>query len=175
VAHIDAYQQITTILDAVEQNPTELVMFTPMQPIGLRMWLRPFRYELFMTALAHSIQEAEEYILWQYRSLAWQLYQHRARPVAYLFAPIIPEMAPVPTGFHKYLVMQYSIPSFVARERGRGWDALVVSAQDNRHAIAIAHEAGLTPMKKPITTLVSQVPHLDSVRKQLERPSRGNI
>lgn len=171
----DAFTQLVNAAEKATKTATAFVMFTPLLPTGFSGWLRPYRYEMHMTAIASSMEEVEEYKTWQLRAKHWQPHTpHKwmGREVAFLFAPTIPDLRDTEQ-LTQYLVMQYTLPSFAGYPRGFGWDAMVVWAEDEKEAFQNADLIGITPMRKPLTAVAVPVPRLPTVKDILTRPGIG--
>ncbi len=169
----DAFNSLVRSADVAAQKTINFVMFTPLKPVGFKGWLRPWRYEMHLNAIASSLAEAEEFKTWQLRAWWWKParpYSKVRHEVAYLFAPVIPELHQSLENLKQYLVMRYEGPSFTGCPRGQRWDAMVVWAKNSAGAVDVADAAGLTPMKRPWATIVTPVPSLPTVHQLLTRP-----
>lgn len=156
----NAFTQLVEAAEKVTKTATSFVMFTPLRPTGFKRWLRPYRYEMHMTAIASSMVEIEEYKTWQLRAKNWQPpapYRWMNREVAFLFAPIIPDLRDTER-LTQFLVMQYIQPGFTGYPRGFGWDAMVVWAEDEQEAFQNADLIGITTMRKPLAAVAAPVP-----------------
>ena len=167
----DAFTQLVAAAEKATATTTTFVMFTPLHRRGIRGRLRPFHYELHMTAVASSMEEVAEYKQWQRRAKFWQPnIPHRShnREVAFLYAPTTPNLWGTQQCI-QYLVMHYTLPSFTGYPRGSGWDAVVVWAEDESEAFRTAEAAGITPMKDPLASIAVPVPYLPTVKDMLTR------